>query len=54
MPERKKGESRQDFVERYMGSKEAQRDFPSDKQRIAVALAKSRQKNGPNKSGQKK
>jgi hypothetical protein len=37
MPTPKKGESKSEFVARYMGSSEAQRTFPNAKQRVAVA-----------------
>jgi hypothetical protein len=37
LPVPKKGEKKSDFIERYMGSSEAQRSFPNAKQRVAVA-----------------
>ena len=37
MPKPKKNESEKDFVSRYMGSKEAAKTFPDEKQRAAVA-----------------
>lgn len=37
MPVPKKNEKKADFIERYMGSAEAQKSFPSAKQRVAVA-----------------
>ena len=37
MPYPKKGEKKSDYVERFMGSSEAKRDFPNVKQRVAVA-----------------
>lgn len=39
MPNPKKGESEKSFVSRYMGSKEAAKTFPSQKQRAAVAYS---------------
>jgi len=37
MPIPRKNEKKSDFIERYMGSAEAQRSFPNAKQRVAVA-----------------
>jgi len=42
MPERHKGEPLNKFIGRYMGSKRAQKDFPSQKQRLAVAYSEAR------------
>jgi hypothetical protein len=39
MPIPKKGEKKSEFVSRYMGSKEAQKSFPDQKQRVAVAYS---------------
>ena len=35
-----KGESEQDYVSRFMGTKRAKKDFPDQKQRLAVAYSK--------------
>lgn len=39
MPSVQKGESLQGFVSKYMGSKEARKSFPKQKQRAAVAYS---------------
>lgn len=39
MPNPHKGETRSEFVQRFMTSKEAQRSFPNEKQRLAVAYS---------------
>ena len=39
MPTPRKGESKEDFIKRYMSSDEAKKDFPDEKQRYAVALS---------------
>jgi hypothetical protein len=39
MPYPKKGEKKADYVERFMGSSEAKRDYPDQKQRVAVAMS---------------
>jgi hypothetical protein len=39
MPEPSKGESLAAFIGKYMGSKKANKDFPSQKQRAAVAYS---------------
>lgn len=39
MPKPKQGESRETFVQRYMGSTEAKNDFPDEKQRLVVAFS---------------
>lgn len=39
MPLPIKGESRQSFLNRYMRSEEAQRDFPDPKRRYTVAVS---------------
>lgn len=44
MPEPKKGESMNKFMGRFMGSKEAEGDFPKRKQRIAVGLSMFKRK----------
>jgi len=45
VPTPNKGEKTQDFVHRYMGSGEAQKSFPKQKQRLAVAFSIAKQKN---------
>ena len=42
MPAVQKGESLSSFVSKYMGSGEARKDFPSQKQRAAVAYSEFR------------
>jgi len=37
MPVPNQGESKEDFVKRFMSSKEAKKDYPDEKQRLAVA-----------------
>jgi hypothetical protein len=37
MPYPKQGESKEDYIERFMGSAEANRDYPKRSQRYAVA-----------------
>lgn len=44
MPNPKKGESESAFVSRYMGSKEAMKTFPDQKQRAAVAYSEFERK----------
>jgi hypothetical protein len=44
MPNPTKGESRDSFIKRFMGSKEAKGDYPDFKQRLAVAFSKWRNK----------
>jgi hypothetical protein len=44
MPEPQKGESLNDFMGKYMGSKEAKKSFPKMKQRAAVAYSEFRGK----------
>ena len=39
MPYPRKGEAKQEFISRFMGDAEAKRDFPSQKQRLAVAYS---------------
>ena len=39
MPKPAKGESMGAFMHRFMGSKEAESDFPKRKQRVAVGLS---------------
>ena len=43
MPEVQKGEKLSSFISRYMGSKKANKDFPDQKQRAAVAYSTYRQ-----------
>lgn len=40
MPNPKSGESKQDFISRFMSSEEAKRDYPDQDQRLAVAYSK--------------
>lgn len=44
MPAPAKGEKLNTFVSRYMGSSEAQKSFPDQKQRAAVAYSEYRRK----------
>lgn len=44
MPRPNAGESEQDYVSRFMGSAEAQRDFPDEAQRAAVAHSMYRER----------
>ena len=39
MPFPKKGETEDEFIKRFMSSEEANRDYPDQKQRYAVAKA---------------
>src|SRR5258708_515431 len=39
MPRPKQGESKDDYVSRFMGSAEARKDYPDEKQRAAVAYS---------------
>jgi len=39
MPRPKKNEGEENFISRYMASKEAIRTFPDEKQRLAVAYS---------------
>jgi hypothetical protein len=39
MPRPKRNEAAESFIGRFMGSGEAQKSFPSQKQRLAVAYA---------------
>jgi len=39
MPYPRKGDSKAEYIERFMGSAEARRDYPSRSQRYAVALS---------------
>jgi hypothetical protein len=43
MPEMSKGEPLNKFISRYMGSKRAKKDFPKQKQRLAVAYSEARE-----------
>lgn len=43
MPEVQRGEKLKDFVAKYMGSKKANKDFPDQKQRAAVAYSTYRE-----------
>lgn len=45
LPTPKKWENKEDFKQRFMSSKQAQKDFKSKEQRFAVALQKWRDKN---------
>lgn len=42
MPNPRKGEKEKDYLNRFMNSEEAKRDFPDPKQRAAVAHSKYR------------
>lgn len=44
MPDPKKGEPLNEFVSRYMGSKEARKSFPKQSQRAAVAYSEFKRK----------
>ena len=44
MPERHSGEPLNKFIERYMGSKRAKKDFPKQKQRLAVAYSEAKER----------
>lgn len=44
MPTPRSHESMSDFVHRFMGSTEAERDFPKRKQRVAVAMSIAKRK----------
>lgn len=46
MPNPKAGENEKDYVARFMSSEEAKRDYPDQKQRLAVAYSKFRAKKG--------
>ena len=54
MPKPVKGESKQHYVSRFMGSKEAQRSFPSTKQRAAVAYSEFGEKKHAKKQQKKR
>lgn len=54
MPKPKKGERKQEYVQRFMRSKEAVRDFPDPKQRYAVALSMWEQEMKKRRRGRKK
>lgn len=45
MPNPRKGDSEDAFVQRYMASAEARKSYPDDKQRYAVAKSKWRNRN---------
>jgi len=44
MPNPIKGETREEFIKRYMSSEEAKKTFPDFKQRLAVAISKWKNK----------
>jgi hypothetical protein len=44
MPDPEKHESMNDYVSRFMGSKESREDFPKQSQRAAVAYSKFRKR----------
>lgn len=44
LPRRKKGESVQSFVNRFVGNDRMQREFSNQKQRVAVAYSQARRK----------
>ena len=43
MPHNQKSESKEDFISRFMNSEEAKKEFPDEKQRLAVANSKFKQ-----------
>jgi hypothetical protein len=45
IPKRKQGEDNQKFVSRCMGNETMKKDFPDTKQRVAICLGQTRQKN---------
>lgn len=45
MPDRRKGESKDDFVPRCMSDAEAKRDFPDEDQRLAFCISRAGEKN---------
>ena len=47
MPYPSHEESKEDYIKKFMESKEAKRDYPDNKQRIAIAISiwKDRNKN---------
>jgi hypothetical protein len=44
MPEIQRGEKLNEWVSKYMGSKKANKDFPDQKQRAAVAYSEWKEK----------
>jgi len=42
IPTRRNGEKRADFVDRFMSNAAMKKEFPSKKQRLAVAFSKAR------------
>ena len=40
MPNPKKGETKEEYISRFMNSEEAKNSFPDEKQRLAVAYSK--------------
>lgn len=53
MPKPRAGESKKDYISRFMSSAEAQSDFPDEKQRLAVAYSMFEKRNaGPLAYGQ--
>ena len=46
MPERKSGEPLNAFLSRFVGSKREKKQFPSLKQRLAIAYSESKRKRG--------
>lgn len=51
MPYPKAGEDKKDYVARFMASEEAKRDFPDEKQRLAVAYSMFEKRNATGDSG---
>lgn len=45
MPDPKAGESKKDYISRFMSSEESQSDFPDEKQRLAVAYSMYEKRN---------
>ena len=52
MPSPNPGESKKDYIARFMKSGEANTDFPDEKQRLAVAYSMFEKRNSPNMYGQ--
>ncbi len=51
MPRPEKGESLHSYVSRFVGSKEAESDFPKKKQRLAVAYSMFRRRKAKKRAG---
>jgi len=46
MPSPKDGEEKNDFISRFMSSEAMKKEYPDQKQRVAVAYAQWRKKHG--------